>query len=86
MDQYSSKTRGRMTKGYSKAPINDTYGGGTIFVDHASGFIHVEHQVSLCVSDTIAAKRRLERLLYDVSVVHIKRAIVFLARWNLKTR
>ena len=25
----------------------------------------MEHQVSLCVSDTIAAKRRFERLLYD---------------------
>ena len=34
-------------------------------MDHASGCIHVEHQVSLCASDTIAVKRRFERLLYD---------------------
>ena len=55
MNQYSSTTRGRLTKGYGKTPINDTNGRGTIFMDHASGFIHVEHQVSLCASDTIAA-------------------------------
>ena len=47
MDQYTSTTRGQLTKGFGKSPINKTYGGGTIFVDHASGFIHVEHQVSL---------------------------------------
>ena len=68
MDQYSSITRGRLTKGYWKAPMNETYGGGTIFVDHASGFIHVEHQVSLCASDTIAAKRKFERMLHDRGV------------------
>ena len=65
INQYSSTTRGKLTKRYGKAPKNDTYGGGTIFVDHGSGFIHVEHQESLCASDTIAAKRRFERLLYD---------------------
>ena len=37
-------------------------------MDHASGYIHVEHQVSLCASDTIAAKRRFERILYDRGV------------------
>ena len=30
MDQYSSTTRGRLMKGHEKAPINETYGGGTI--------------------------------------------------------
>ena len=44
MDQYSSTARGRLTKGYGTAPVNETYGGGTIFVVHASGFMHVEHQ------------------------------------------
>ena len=37
-------------------------------MDHASGFLHVEHQVSLCASDTIAAKRKFERILYDRGV------------------
>ena len=37
-------------------------------MDHASGFIHVEHQVSLCASDTIAAKPKFERLLHDQGV------------------
>ena len=36
--------------------------GGTIFVDHASGFIHVANQVTLRASDTIIWKRRFEQM------------------------
>ena len=68
IDQYSSTPRGRLTTGFGKAPVNDIYGRGTMFVDHVSGCIRVEHQVSICASDTIAAKRRFERLLDDRSV------------------
>ena len=46
-----------------------TYGGSTIFVDHASGFTHVEHQVSLSAGDTIWAKRNFERLLFNHGVI-----------------
>ena len=46
-----------------------TYGGGTIFVDHASGFTQVKHQVSLSAGDTIQAKRNFERLLFDHGVI-----------------
>ena len=68
IDQYTSKKRGRLAKGYGKTPVNETYAGGTIFVDHASGYIHVEHQVSLHAPDTIIAKRNFERLMYDRGV------------------
>ena len=36
------------------------YAGGMIFVDHASGFIHVEFVVTLTAAETIAAKHRYE--------------------------
>ena len=38
------------------------YCGGSIFVDHASSLIHVEHQVTLGAMDTLAAKRSFERM------------------------
>ena len=38
-------------------------------MDHASGFIHVEHQVSLSAGDTIRSKRNFERLLYNHGVI-----------------
>ena len=53
IDQYISSHKGRLSSGYGKTASNSTYGGGTIFVDHASGFIHVEHQVTLSAGDTI---------------------------------
>jgi len=53
IDQYQSSHKGQLASGFGKTASNMTYGGGTIFVDHASGFIHVEHQVSLLAGDTI---------------------------------
>ena len=69
IDQYTSSHKGRLSSGYGKTASNLTYGGGTIFVDHASGFIHVEHQVSLSAGDTIRSKRNFERLLFNHGVI-----------------
>ena len=38
------------------------YSGGTLFHDHASGFIYAENQVGLGVSDTLKAKRNFDAL------------------------
>ena len=57
IDQYISSHKGSLSSGYGKTDSNLTYGGGTIFVDHASGFIHVKHQVTLSAGDTIRSKR-----------------------------
>jgi len=64
IDQYQSSHRGQLATGFGKTASSMTYGGGTIFVDHASGYIHIEHQVSLSAGNTILAKRNFERLLY----------------------
>ena len=69
IDQYVSSHKGRLATGYGKTASHLTYGGGTIFVDHASGFTHVEHQVSLSAGDTIRAKRNFERILYHHGVI-----------------
>jgi len=64
-----SRKCGQLSKGYGKAPVNETYAGGTIFVDHASGYILVEHQISLHAPDTIISKRNFERIMYDKGVL-----------------
>ena len=45
VDQYVCKRSGRIRYGYGKNKSN--YNGGTIFVDHASGYMSVHHQFSL---------------------------------------
>ena len=45
------------------------YGGGCIFVDHATGYIHVKYQVSLSASETIAAKHAYKQHMHDMGVV-----------------
>ena len=69
IDQYVSSNKGQLVTGYGKTSSHLTYGGGTIFVDHASGFAHVDHQVSLSAGDTIRAKMNFERLLFDHGVL-----------------
>ena len=69
IDQYVCLHCGRLTTVYGKTPSAQTYGGGTIFVDHASGYIHVEHQVSLSAADTICSKRNFERIMINHGVL-----------------
>jgi hypothetical protein len=44
-----------------KEPDSQKYTGGTIFIDHASGFIFVVSQVSLGAAETVCAKHAFER-------------------------
>ena len=77
IDQYVSSHKGRLATGYGKTASHLTYGGGTIFVDHASGFTHVEHQVSLSAGDTIQAKSNFERILYNHGLI-VRKYLSFL--------
>jgi hypothetical protein len=68
VDHFESSKPGRMysTKGGSKSA---TYCGGAIFVDHATGFISVQHQQTFGAADTIKAKLQFERAAYDDGVI-----------------
>ena len=48
-DHFESHLLGRTFDSYGKAS-SDTYKGGCLFVDHASGFLHVEHQLGFLPS------------------------------------
>jgi hypothetical protein len=50
-------------------PSSTKFVGGALFVEHASGMIHCEHQVGLSAVETIRAKQSYERLCMDNGVV-----------------
>jgi len=68
VDHFESRLKGRTFDSYGK-PSSDVFIGGAIFVDHGSGFIHVEHQVGFSAIETIRAKQDFERMCMDNGVV-----------------
>jgi hypothetical protein len=68
IDQYVSTMPGRLPKTFGKEPKKDKYTGGTLFVDHASGYIYLRHQVSLRVGETLKVKHAFERFASEVGV------------------
>ena len=69
MDQYVCSVRGRLPFKWGREKESLRYGGGTIFVDHASGFIFVNHQVSFTAAETITSKDLFEQKLRHCGVV-----------------
>jgi hypothetical protein len=61
-------TRGHLLTSAGKTELNEMYTGGCIFIDHASGFIFVEHQVSLNSHETLKVKERFERMCRNTGV------------------
>jgi len=65
VDNYDSRVRGRLRTSAGKTSPDQMYCGGTIFVDHATGLIHVEHQSSLSAAETLRSKNFFERMAYS---------------------
>lgn len=61
-DQFVSSVPGRLATSFGKEQAHEMMTGGTVFVDDASGYFHVENQVSLSAPETIRSKRRFERM------------------------
>jgi len=56
IDQYTMQVQGQLwTIQGSKKP-DELYCGGMIFINHASGLVHVEHQLIYIVDETAHAK------------------------------
>jgi len=60
-DQLESRVRGRLLHTAGREPDKDRFCGATVFVDAASGYIHVEFQVTLNSTDSINALDSFER-------------------------
>ena len=67
-DQLESRVRGRLLHTAGREQESDKFCGSSVFVDAASGYIHLEHQVSLNATDSINAKTSFERMARDVGV------------------
>ena len=68
IDQYQSSFPGRLAHTKGKETQKMQYTGGTIFVDHASSFVFLKHQISLKVGETLRAKHAFEALCREHGV------------------
>jgi hypothetical protein len=67
-DHYISPVKGRATADSGWSSSRHGYTCGTIYVDHASGFIFVQHQTLTSAEETIRGKMLVEREARDVNV------------------
>ena len=73
VDHFITRTPGRLIAGNGKQKDSgDMYSGGCIFVDHSSGFIHVELQCHLNSHETLNAKIAFESFCLSHGVVPTK--------------
>ncbi len=83
VDIYESPVRGRLLSTRGQEPERSRYSGGTVFVTHASGLLHVEHQVSLGGIDTIRLKTAFEQMVQSSGInikSHHADDVIFLAK------
>jgi hypothetical protein len=60
-DYFESRIKGCAYSSFGKT-TSDQFVGECIFVDHMSGYVHVEHQLGFSSSETIRAKQSFEQL------------------------
>ena len=68
VDHFESRILGRTKDSYGKA-TSDKYKGGAIFVDHATGYLHVEHQLGFSAVETVRAKQSYESMAFEHGIV-----------------
>jgi hypothetical protein len=67
VDHFESRQEGRTYESYGKS--KSQFQGGCTLVGHASGYIHVEHQLGFSASETLRAKHNYEQLALENGVV-----------------
>ena len=82
VDHFEANPRGCLQHTYGKEKADLRYKGGCIFVDHASGYIHVELQVRLNTTKTKHSKNLFELMCSMNGVVpHGKAQATFTNFW-----
>jgi hypothetical protein len=69
VDHFVCNTKGRLYDSKGKTSPELMYSGGCLFVDHATGFVHVEHQVALTSHETLLSKHKFEATARDCGVI-----------------
>ena len=60
-NHYSSRAPGRLYHTKGKSDQYDMFSGGCVFIDHASGYLSIKHQVTINSTETVKAKITFER-------------------------
>ena len=68
VDHFESRLKGRTIQSRGRA-TSDQYVGGCIFIDHMSGYIHIEPQLGFSSSETIRAKQNFEKFSLNHGVI-----------------
>jgi len=69
VDHYQSAVPGRLYTSKGGTDPRHMFHGGAIFVDHASGYLDVRHQVTLGAADSVKSKLQFEREAFTSGVV-----------------
>ena len=60
-DHYISRAPGRLYHTKGKSDQSDICSGGCVFIDYASGYVSIKHQVAINTTETVKAKLTFER-------------------------
>ena len=66
---YISRAPGRLYHTKGKSDQSDMFSGGCFFIDHASGYVSIKHQVAINATETVKAKLTFERDAQSQGVV-----------------
>ena len=69
IDHFICNPKGRLLNTYGKEAAETKYKGGCIFIDHATGYVHVELQSSLNSHATLDAKKQFESMCTSHGVI-----------------
>ena len=58
---YILRAPGRLYHTKGKSDQSDMFSGGCVFIDHASGYVIIKHQVAINTTETVMAKLTFER-------------------------
>ena len=68
-DHYISRAPGRLYHTKGKSDQSDIFSGGCAFIDHASGYVSIKHQVAINATETVKEKLTFERESQSQGVV-----------------
>ena len=69
VDLYISRAPGRLYQTKGKSDQSDMFSGGCVFIDHASGYVSIKHQVAINATETAKAKLTFEKEAQSQGVV-----------------
>jgi hypothetical protein len=68
-DQFVSSAKGRLFEGFGKADLSKMYSGACVFTDLATGYLHIEPQISFMAHETLQVTERFEALMKENGVI-----------------